>query len=174
MLLTSLGRVLVASGLVAVTSFMASTAAFAAPKTANANVAIIGSVASSLTFTAVSSATPLNIETLVATPSTVQSVAVLSYTTNANGLKVTVGSTSLALASDNLANPPTPISYELATGAAAPTNGFVGPGGQLFETTSPNLSSASTNLYIRQASGSSVAVYPGTYKQNIFLTATDK
>ncbi|MEI6329337.1 MAG: hypothetical protein WCP16_08905 [Pseudanabaena sp. ELA645] len=177
MLLNSLGRVLVASGLVAVTSFMASTAAFAAPAALvpnykNASVTLSGTVASTLAFTA-SSANALNIETLTYTAP--QCVSVLSYSTNANGLKVTAGSsaTPFVLTSNAATSPTIPYELGVSSGTSLPTL-FVGLGGQLFETTGPNLLTANTSLYIRQASGGPVAVYPGTYLQTITLTATDK
>ena len=172
---TSLGRVLVASGLVAVTSFMASTAAFAAPTplTPNAKsvtVNLYGTVLSTLTFSA-STATALDIVAL--SPAAPQNVSTLSYSTNANGLRVAVGPTALLLTSNAAASPTIPYELAVSSGSAVPTTGYVGAGGQLLETTGPNLTSVSTSLYIRP-SGSPVAVYPGTYAQTITLTATDK
>lgn len=133
MLLNSLGRVLVVSGLVAVTSFMASTAAFADPlnpNSANAGVSLHGNVLSNLVFTA-SNANDLTIETL--TTAAPQLVSTLTYSTNAKGLKVVAGSSSTPFVlTSNAANSPT-IPYELAV-AGEHHNGYVEAGGVLFQT----------------------------------------
>jgi hypothetical protein len=169
MLLNSLGRVLVASGLVAVTSFMASTAAFAG--SLDRYIRLSGDVDSTLTFN-VGAPFPLNLAGLA----TESVVSPLDYSTNAKGLKVTVGAAGapLELTSTVSASPSIPYELAVGTSVAASTEPYVAStGGTLFQTNDPNLASATTYLFIK-ARGATVPLYPGTYWQDITLTATDK
>lgn len=93
MLLNSLGRVLVASGLVAVTSFMASTAAFAGTTgTVNLSSSVPSNL--SITVTPLAAAGSLNLAPL-ATVANVQVATIAASTNSALGLKVTPTSTGL-------------------------------------------------------------------------------
>lgn len=173
MLLTSLRRVLVASGLVAVTSFMASNAAFAAPaqpNTKSATIILSGTVASTLNIS-LSNQKSLPLANLAAD----FGVATLTYGTNAPGLTVTVSGTTatpLQLLGDGSNNPP-PIPFQLAVGTGNTGGTYVGAGGILIDSTTSVVPNATPQLFIK-ALGAVPTLFPGTYTATVTLTATDR
>lgn len=170
MLLNSLGRVLVASGLVAVTSFMASTAAFAKP-TASNDFTIAGIVAPTISILVgppVDLGTILTAGTLPATR-----VADVTYKTNGNGLTITVaGNLKLVDYYDTASTIPFQIGID-GTGGKGYQGDYSGEptANVLLDTGNVHLDDTTSGLWIR----SNLAhVIPGTYKANLTLTATDK
>lgn len=159
MLLSSLRRVLVASGLVAVTSFMASTAAFAAPTT-SVSTTIGGKVDSNL-YLAVKEINDLS-TTLTAGILQDFPVAKVDYRTNGNGLSITVTG-PLELASTGNVSIPFQIGIE--------GEGYKDDGGTLLNTSLPV--PLTTKTLLITAKNPITHVTPGTYSAIFVLTATD-
>ncbi len=170
MLLNSLGRVLVASGIVAVTSFMASTAAFA---DTTASVAIQGIVDPTLAIASSNPKQDINLSPLVS-PANAREVKVADLkfgTNNSTGLTVTVdAANSLTLAKpDGI----TPVAFQvqiLAGSPEAPTTLYQGTG-SAFVTNAPAAITTDHSLYIQYAPAAFQD--PGTYRSTIGLTVAD-
>lgn len=165
MLLNSLGRVLVASGLVAVTSFMASTAAFADTKAAP--ITITGTVDSTLAITA-KNPTSFVIERDHPTGWDVKlSGADLTFGTNMpRGLTVTVPSGLKLRSVDGGAD----IPFIVGLGSSGSTTAGV----YLTNTYNTGVATSPTtayDLYINYSSAPTQGF--GVYKSDITFTATD-
>ena len=170
---TSLGRVLVASGLVAVTSFMASTAAFAAPKTiGNAGyINLSGNVPSTLTLSL--SELQEDLTSVLTSEGTLDGfrIANVTYGTNAKGLTVkAVAVDALTLVSDG--SNPVPIPFKLAFS----TRPYTGNATEatLIDNTDP-VTATTTGLHIQAAvdhipAGRLPVLYPGTFRASFYPT----
>jgi len=168
MLLNSLGRVLVASGLVAVTSFMASTAVFAANPTKYTDTTISGTVASTLSLE-VKNPKSLT-DTLTANVLHDFHVADVEYSTNGNGLNIRVDSPdgSLRLFSADAGVAGATIPFQIGIKG----HGYKDNGEVLRNTGSSPVALTSEELWIN-STNPITNVIPGTYIARFFLTATD-
>lgn len=190
MLLNSLGRVLVASGFVAVTSFMASTAAFAQvvvpaldaassfyppshSRSTTATVVVKGRVNTTLDIKAVtlSSASDINLDPHQ-TGTKVKVADLFLGTNNWEGLTVaTTGALSLATAQGHTS---VPFSVAIAPGnpAASTTTGYVGANNDVFSTGAAAFY-APHSLYIQYTTDPQFQD-PGQYEGAINLNVRDK
>ena len=170
MLLNSLGRVLVASGLVAVTSFMASTAAVAAPATATTGaITITGTVASIIAIAVTPPTFPiLQGQTLETSKVEVTGANLTFGTNNSTGLTVTASGDTLL--KEAAADGPGPdVLFTLGFGHAFSTPATATYGA--FNSGGPESSTASQKLYIQYKSAA--VQDPGAYTASVTLTAVD-
>ena len=177
MLLNSLGRVLVASGLVAVTSFMASTAAFAGT---SGTVTLSSSVPTNLTITVspLPAAGALNLAPTGNEVPYVNVAAITAASTNdPDGLNVTASGTPVGGVLTGTLSPvignAAPISYtvgESSTATGSVTD--VASNGILFHTKSSAAGSADpSSIFIKYTVP--VGQLTGVYQGSITFTAAD-
>jgi hypothetical protein len=166
MLSTSLRRVLVASGLVIATSFMAS-AAFAE------NVVIGGTVASTLAIAATNANAAINLAP-AQIDATLKVADLTMGTNNSTGLKVDLTGT-LTLARTTIgqeAVTPVPFTVGIVAGASGTPTSYVATGAQVFSTSAAAAPSTAHSLYIKYSTDAAFQD-PGAYDATIVLTASD-
>jgi hypothetical protein len=169
MLLNSLGRVLVASGLVAVTSFMASTAAFALE---TASVVIGGTAPKTLAIEALPANYPVDL-----TPGLISKDAKVKDLTfgsnNSSGLIVSTPLTGTFTLSNGSGTP-----VDFTVGITPDTNAPVkyvtaALGANVYETTEATAPNTAYSLYIKYSTNASFQD-PGDYAATIVLNVADK
>lgn len=168
MLSTSLRRVLVASGLVIASSFMAS-AAFAGTSD---NVVIGGTVVSTL---AIASSNPkADINLAPAQTNTEVKVADLTMgTNNSTGLTVNVsGTLTLARTTGSNAITPVPFTVGIVAGASGTPASYVATANTVFATSAAAAPSTAHSLYIKYSTDANFQD-PGDYAATIVLTVVD-
>jgi hypothetical protein len=166
MLSTTLHRVLVASGLVVATSFMAFSAVYADDVVIGGNVPSTLALTSSLPNTTIDlSPAQTNIEVKVA--------KVVMGTNNSAGLKVVpTGTFTLARTAPDAAITPVSFTVGMVAGSSGAPASYVASGADMFSTSAPAAITTEHSLYIKY---STAAVYqdPGDYAATITLTASD-
>jgi hypothetical protein len=166
MLSTNFRRVLVASGLVVASSFMAS-AAFAG---ITGSVPLSGTVATTLAVTA----TPVNNTSMNLTTASVQRVKVADVTmgtNNATGLKLVFDS-DVAFVNAN-AKTPIAVGVQVLAGASptTPTSAYITSAGTLVTETAAQAVNTPYSLFVEYTPAA--LQDPGAYSASIGLTVTD-